>query len=505
MAGALALLVVATFRGASRWTAMSLPLVVFVAVRGTTLLGHPWSGRAFRWWSLLLALVLVVHVAPSRARLRRWAPVLLGGAGALLGLVALAQWGAGLRQAHATMANRNFLAVALAMLLPFALSNGRRLRWLLFALVVAGLVATRSRVGALAATAAFALWALWRRPFWRVPVLVLAPLAVLAVVLAFGRGAVKDRLYWYEAAFDMGRANPVRGVGADGFRREYPPVRTRDEHAISGGRTVHAVHNDYLESFAEGGVPGLLAHLFLLAGAGWAVRRDRRAGPALLAFAVGSLVGLPLRDPALLALAAVCAAAGARRGPRLPRAVPALGSIAVLGFLPLHVSHWLGDRAFGRYLATREPAYLDDALSRERRHPGALLARRTPEDLALLLEMEPHHGHARYWRAKRMADGPAKVRALRRLLLEHDPHHVPARLLLARLVADDDPVQAASLIEGAIAADPRPWAPYAALARVRRRAGALGPAEKALRRAEARTPSSSSPRARTSSGPAPAA
>ncbi len=491
MAGAFGLLLYAALSGQSRRTAISLPLLVFLAVRGSMLIGHPWSGRAWRSWSLLLALTLCAHVAPSRAQLRRLVPGLLGTTGVLLSLFALTQWGLGERQAHATMANRNFLAIALAMLVPFVLSCDRRrgLRWVLLAALVAGLLATKSRGGALAATAAFALWALWRRRFWMAPVLVLAPVVVLAAVLAFGRGAVKDRLYWYEAAWDMGTSHTLRGVGADGFRREYPPVRTLDEHAISGGRVVHAVHNDYLESFAEGGVPGLLAHLLLLAGVGWAVRRDRRAGPALLAFAVGSLIGLPLHDPALLALAFVCAALGARRCAPLPlrRAAPVLGNIAVLGFLLLHGIHWLGDREFGRYLKTQDAQHLDRALGLDRRHAEALLSRATGRDLELLVSMEPHHGNALYLQARKRPDGEDKEHAFREILLRHDPHHVPSRIALARLVKGDDPAQAASLLEGAIAADPRRWASYAAMAEVQREQGNLAQAGGYLRKAEQRT------------------
>jgi len=482
---------------------LSAALWIFVAVRGWMLLHSPMTGRSLRWWSLLLALVLAHHAACAavpRRWLRTWAPRVLGPAAAVLGALALLQALRG-QPAAALFANRNFAGAGLAMLLPWALA-ARRGRLALFALAVTGLGCTLSRGGLLAAAAAVALWTVWGRRALRYPVLVGLPACVLAGGLLLGQtDTVRVRFAWYDAALTMGRDHLLAGLGADGFQRAYPPVRPAWEYDFHKGAVVDAVHDDYLESFAEGGLPGLAAHLLLLGAAAWALRRRRAACCSLLALAVASLVDQPLRDPSLLALAFLpLAFAHRRRGPRWPTLPLTLAALCAIGLLlPAHAGHWLADRAFGRYLGTHDRAYLDEALAREPRHPDALLARSRTEDLEKLLAMEPHNARARFNRTRFLPDDQAAA-ALRAILRDHDPNdrRTMARLeeirqagLLRRAreaeaLLESEPVRALSLLDAVVqegCADPLP---YLLLARLHRRGGNAEAADRCLREAEAR-------------------
>jgi hypothetical protein len=471
-------------------TPLDLALWIFVAVR---LLMMPPPGDPLRWWALLLALVAVRQVAvctPERRWLRQRAPLALGLLGALIGVIAIGQLIAGGPYAYATCANPNFAGVGLAMLIPFALSARIRWTWrgLILLLIVAGLFAVRSRGGALAAAAAVALWMTWRRPRLRWLALAALPAVVLAGGLWLGQSdTVKVRLHWYEAAFKLGSERPLLGQGAGGFQREYPPIRPLEEYAISGGRTVHAVHNDYLESFAEGGLIGLAAHLGLLVAAAFALRRQRAAAASLLAFATASLVDLPLRDPSLLALAMLGLSFAPRRAriSKGVRPVLVVAAIGVAGLSAPSLMYWFADRDFGHYLENRDPSVLDRVIADCPNHPGARLERASPQDLAVLIERFPHHADARY-QATRDLDRDEAVRVLEEILLEHDPHHTLTRVRLAQLVYQDEPMRAVSLLEGAIAADPRPWNAYVALAAIQGAQGDWEAADRSLARFEAR-------------------
>ncbi|MHC4850229.1 MAG: tetratricopeptide repeat protein, partial [Planctomycetota bacterium] len=270
---------------------------------------------------------------------------------------------------------------------------------------------------------------------------------------------------------------PVLGHGADGFAREYPPIRPREEFAISGGRTVHAVHNDYLEAWANGGLLGLGALLFLVV---MALRTSRGEEPVFgswLAFSAAALVDLPWRDPGLLtiAFAGLSLVAQRRMLTIWARPLAAFGCAAVLLLLPAAARHWVADRGFGQYLTTGEG--LDSVLRWERRHPGALIERSRQEDLGLLLESEPHHGGAWHNRSRLVGDAEA-IEMLRVALRDHDPHHTLSRIRLARLLIDAGNRGAAiAVLEEAIASDPRPVEPYLLMARLLRESGNLERAE----------------------------
>jgi len=484
-----AALVAALAKRRLAWTNLSVALWLLVAVEGVMVLRSPLPGRALRWWGLLLGLTLWHHAASglcSRRQFFRHASPLLAALLAILSGISLIQLGLDERQAHALFANRNFAGAGLAMLLPFAFQSRHR-GWLV-PLAIAGLFATKSRGGALAAASATALWLAWARPRARIPLLVGIPAVVLAggLLLKGEANTVKVRLAWYRTAAAIGLEHPLLGTGADGFAREYPPLRPIEEHRISGGKKVHAVHNDYLQSFADGGLLGLLAHLFALVVLARAARKNRPAACLLLAFAIASLVDLPFRDPSLLALAFFTFPMFARRT-RAPFYAAIPGLALVLALLPEFLGHWAADREFARYLATGQGTYhLDRALAHERRHPEALIERSDPKDLELLIAQQPHHAGAHYNLTRDLFEEEA-IAALRAILKKHDPHHTLTRVRLAVLLKKRDPVAAASILDDAIDADPRPFLTWAVLASIHREAGRLKLARRFLKEAEHRS------------------
>ncbi|MHC4940572.1 MAG: O-antigen ligase family protein [Planctomycetota bacterium] len=464
--------------GLFAWTNLSLPLWLFVAVRGVELLRAPPSGRALRWWGLLLTLTVVHHVvaaAAPRAWLNRRMIPMLGGLGAAVAVFAVVQRFTDARQAHAFFANRNFAGAGLAMLLPYALAWGKKSP--VFAIAI-GLLATGSRGGMLAAAVAGAWWAAQRLPRYRWLFLAGVPALVLAAGFWLGeRNTIKVRGHWYRAAVDLGVERPLLGHGADGFAREYPPVRPREEYAISGGRVVHAVHNDYLEAWANGGLLGLGVLLFLIVMVLGAARASEPVFASWLAFSAAAFVDLPWHDPGLLTLAFAGLSLVAERRvlTAWARPVAAVGCAAVLCILPAALGHWVADRKFGRYLTSGEG--LDAVLRWERRHPGALIERSRADDLELLLESEPHHAGAWHNQSRLVGDDEA-IAMLRTVLRDHDPHHSLTRVRLARLLLDrGEKAQAMAVLEEAIESDPRPVAPFVLMARILRESGNLERAE----------------------------
>lgn len=491
------------------WSPASLALWVFVAARGVMLLRSPVTPRSLRAWLLLLALALVQHAACAaapRGWLRRHAPLVLAGLGAILGAVAAVQWLRGTPLGYATFANSNFAGAGLAMLLPYVLAvrlrvRGIPLRPILLPVLLLGLLATKSRGGGLAAAVVLALFVSSWLPQARWAIVAGFAGAALLLAVAVGNSeTVEARLVWYRAALTMGLDHPALGLGADGFAREYPPVRPEREWKIHDGRAVHSVHDDYLESFAEGGFLGLGAHVFLLVAAALALRRQLAPLASLAAFATASLVDLPLQDPSLLALALFAFSFARRRSVRLGVLPATLAALLAIGYsLSVDLAHWRADRALGRFLGTGDRTHLDRALALERRNPEALIERASPDDLSLLLSMEPHHANARFKRAR---DLPAETAfpALEEILARHDAYHMPTRMRLRQLrdveaerrareaepLIAADPLRALSVLEDIVREKPGSPIPYLLLARLYRRTGPPKAVDDWLREAEAR-------------------
>ena len=190
-------------------------------------------------------------------------------------------------------------------------------------------------------------------------------LVALVPVEAHGRlrslSGASFRVDTWRDSLRLAASSPVLGQGLGAFHDAYP--RFKRGHGIV--RVEHS-ENDYVETLAETGVPGLalalagLALLLAAAGRGIAGGGDRTvrgiatgAVAALVALAVHSAVDFNLRIPSNAALAALVAAfaagaAGLRPRP-LPRAAAfglAVLAVALLGAaVRLPPSPWLAARA----------------------------------------------------------------------------------------------------------------------------------------------------------------
>jgi O-antigen ligase len=145
------------------------------------------------------------------------------------------------------------------------------------------------------------------------------------------------RLETWRDSLRLAAASPVLGHGLGAFHDAYP--RWKRGHGIV--RVEHA-ENDYLETLAETGVPGLalalsgLALLLAAAGRGIASGADRSvrgigigAVSALVAIAVHSALDFDLRIPSNAALAALAAAAAAGAAGVRPRPLPRAAGVAL--------------------------------------------------------------------------------------------------------------------------------------------------------------------------------
>jgi O-antigen ligase len=207
------------------------------------------------------------------------------------------------------------------------------------------------------------------------------------------------RLDTWRDSLRLAASSPVLGQGVGAFHDAYP--RFKRGHGIV--RVEHA-ENDYLETLAESGVPGLalcvagLALLLAAAGRGVATGPDRLvrgvgtgAVAALAALAVHSAVDFNLRIPsnaALAALAAASAAGAAGVRPRPLSRAGALGlSLGALGLLFSAVS--LPDRP---WIGARQEAV--QAASSAAPAVRKLRLERADEALARLVERRPAHAES---------------------------------------------------------------------------------------------------------------
>ena len=195
------------------------------------------------------------------------------------------------------------------------------------------------------------------------------------------------RLETWQDSVRLAASSPVLGQGLGAFHDAYP----RFKRGRADIRVEHA-ENDYLETLAETGLPGLgfsLAGLVLLLGAagrGLAPGGDRTvrgvgagAVAALAALAVHSAVDFNLRIPSNAALAGLAAAtaAGAAGGrcrivPRAAAAGLALAALAaLLGAAALPDRPWLAARR--QVLEAAQASSLDVRRLRQERAEIALV------------------------------------------------------------------------------------------------------------------------------------
>jgi len=318
---------------------------------------------------LLVLLVLAVAVRDGAWERPRLIPAALLGCGALAALLSVVQ-AAGFEpfylenpgcEAVSTLGNTNAAAEVYAILVPLALAGllayrggaARMLCGTALFLLAAGLVATGSRGGLLAALAGMALFALvverarlvknqasgggsllvrHRRTLIAAVIVVLAGGGTVALVESRPGSAFKTleseeslfspsypsnlvRLAIWESTLDMIGDHPIMGAGPGRFRSDFPAYRNPEEARVPGRlgavTEVENPHNEFLWAAAEGGVVAalLLAAFFLLllrqclVACGTAREPERAfqaaglAG-AVAAFVVVGLVRAPLHNPA---------------------------------------------------------------------------------------------------------------------------------------------------------------------------------------------------------------
>ncbi len=218
-----------------------------------------------------------------------------------------------------TLGDPTGLSAYLALLIPFGLAWGVSTRsthtraglllWTAGALVVEGLSFSRGGLLSLAVSLpTLAALLITGRPEWRSKITsalrgwrVIAAaivLAAVAAVLGLGwlgqdfaghRAGDEVRLDLWRSAWQIGLSDPLTGVGPYGFGRALRAVR---DHAVTPDHHTTA-HNRILQSWAETGLPGVLALLYLVGATGWAaIRRWQAAGKQERVRVAGAIAGL---------------------------------------------------------------------------------------------------------------------------------------------------------------------------------------------------------------------
>ena len=77
--------------------------------------------------------------------------------------------------------------------------------------------------------------------------------------------SLSQRFVYYRAALRAVREHPVSGIGFENFRNSYPSYRAADDIWFFDNIIPTMVHNGYLETALNNGIPALLLYLALLA------------------------------------------------------------------------------------------------------------------------------------------------------------------------------------------------------------------------------------------------
>jgi O-antigen ligase len=197
--------------------------------------------------------------------------------------------------------NANLLAALIVMAMPIALERGRRANYFTFlwaiaiVVLIAGLVVTTSRSGALGLVAGCAAWLTLSVPRrWIAPVGAIsgaALLAALAFVLLSPLRSLNDdppelRLNLWSDALRLIASRPITGWGEDSTGLVFGQFLSRD---YAGLVTFDRVHSGPLEIAATQGILGLAALAWVLVVIGIGAWRGR-AEPNVPGLA-GALVG----------------------------------------------------------------------------------------------------------------------------------------------------------------------------------------------------------------------
>jgi len=262
------------------WAALSTTWSVNPEVTRSTAL------ELFKLWAIYLTLVNVVTTS------RRL--IIVCGAAVLASIVTsigvIDWWKTGINLVEGfrsrwvgVYADPNHMAMDVMIVIPLAVAFLARKQtpWILrafcaaaAALAVMALVLSYSRGGFIGLIAAMALWALREKRRLRavllgsalaVGLILFAPESFWArnqTVGAFHEDAsAMGRVYAWEVASRMSQENPLRGVGAGGFRYAWPLyARPEATHAL-------VAHNVFLDVIGELGWTGLLFFLLFAGGA----------------------------------------------------------------------------------------------------------------------------------------------------------------------------------------------------------------------------------------------
>ena len=324
--------------------ALELPIVVFVCLSALSLERTSDIGSGFLKFSQLVlfasAAIICTDVFERREDVLRVLSVTVL-AGFLVSAYGIAQhygkdfiqWETGqldIREAPATLGNPNFAAQFLVAALPLSVAVLLALPGLwrrtsvsiCTCMMFAHLWFTRARSGFVGIAAAFVVMSLallWNRlsrgsarmkarartMLLIVLVAVFAGIAGVASrgyprrILRFSDENIASRILTWHGALNMVRDNPWRGVGLGDFYATSPAYWSayHQRMFVEEVKVVRRAHNDFLETAAETGIPGLAAFLLVLTVAG--VLLGRRVGKeedfgsrAVLAGVGASLAGV---------------------------------------------------------------------------------------------------------------------------------------------------------------------------------------------------------------------
>ena len=405
LAGGLALLALLAAPAFSRRD-RAVRAVAIVAAGGVALSAYAIFARA-RFGALLYGTMAVPTVSPfgpfvSKNHFAGWiAMATLLVAGLALGLADRARgrggdWTADPRAGSVILGVVAALAMALAG--PASLSRGGTIALVAGGVCLVALRLFRGRLGAGSALRGRRTW----------PSLVLAGVLgsiLVAIVPPEAHERMRTlsgasfRLDTWRDTLRLATSSPVLGHGLGAFHDAYP--RFKRGHGIV--RVEHA-ENDYLETLAETGGPGLVLALLGFALVLAAAGRGIAAGPdrtvrgiatggiaALAALAVHSTVDFNLRIPSNAALAALAAAAAAGAAGVRPRPLPRAAALGLAaGALALLVATAsLPDRP---WLAARQEAV--QAASAAAPAVRRLRLERAEAALARLLGRRPAHAES---------------------------------------------------------------------------------------------------------------
>jgi tetratricopeptide (TPR) repeat protein len=423
---------------------------------------HPAPIELAPWLIAALGTLPLAGMSERRALARRFAQLILTGAGA----IALVQWARG-NIPHGGQGNPNWLGLTTAVCLPFAIADTKKriLECIPIALGIFALAVGASR----AAWVGLAVSGLvFLRGRWRLSV---APLAVLLAIAAWRGGllsAASGRLWIAGASWRAGVDALPLGTGLGGFSFAYldaqaallaPLDPTEAAHRFLNATTAH---NDALQLFVEGGPVAVLLGLAAFASC---LGVGRTASAAALAIGVASLGDSPLELPAVaIAVAFIAADSRMLTEGRLDRAIGGCALAVAALILPGTIRRYAAEHVW----------HQADALPIDQRIAALKRAAR----------LDPTDGEAR------LALG------LARLETDDDPHRAlhdfaDASAWLADVgaiiaagnarLALGDPRAAAAAYREALRLDPGSFRARLNLVEALRRAGDLDEAESQLR------------------------